>query len=212
MPGGDWAGDYDLSAYHAPFNTGDFRIERNKDYVVVAVHQSIFQSGIQPLNDTGPVGFYLGDYAEMINGSILSIGEKQNQANTADPNQFTAFRAQHAIADSLDFYSSETNAKARIGTGLYDYSGSFLQAETTIDPSVRFTIWHMRQSPDVRDITLEGEGTNLSTVPQHHISIKQLGCNGAVLSNAPKDYRLTDAEGAKIPYENFSPIVRVGSE
>ena len=211
VPAGDWAGDYDLNSYHKPLESSHFRIEKNKDYVVVAVHQSIFQSGIQPLNDTGPVGFYLGDYAEMADGSILSIGQQQFQANT-DGSQFTSFRAQHAIADSLPFYSSETNAKSRIGTGIYEPSGSFLQAETTIDPQVRFTIWHMRQSPDVRDITSEGDGTNLSTIPQHHISIKQLACNGNVISNIPADYRLTDGEGAKVAYENLHPTVRVGSE
>ncbi len=211
-PSATWAGDYDLNAYHYPFNPGfDFAVEKNKDYVVVAVHQSIFQSGIQPLkdpNDSSSEGFYL-DNSDLDDGTILAIGRENLQNNTNGPN-YTSFKANHLITDS----SSQTTAIAKVGPNVINNLGSsFSQTETVIDPQPRFTIWHMRQSKDVRDVTINGDGTNLSSVPRHHMVIKQLGCNGQVISSSPRDYRFIPAgENEPVDYENRSSTVTIGSE
>lgn len=216
---GNWAGDYNLNSYFETFgnNASGFDIEKNKDYVVVAVHQSLFQSGIQPLLDpsdpTGE-GFYLGEF-NLDNGTIFSLGSKSEDGPNTSGKNFTSFKANHSVADSLDFYTTQTRAIAVIGQDEYGFgnsNGSFLQAETVIDPQPRFTIWHMRQSKDVRDVTSRGEGTNLSSVPRHRMEIKQIGCNGVVLSTTSGDYRLSDAQGTKVDYENTNTKPLVAAE
>ena len=144
---GDWAGNYNLNSYFETFsnNASGFDIEKNKDYVVVAVHQSLFQSGIQPLLDPFDgtnEGFYLGQF-NLDNGTILSLGSKTEDGNNLSGKNFTSFKANHSVADSLDFYTTQTRAIAVIGQNEYGFptlNGSFLQAETVIDPQPRFTI------------------------------------------------------------------------
>ena len=218
-PDAAWSGDYNIDSYFETLGNSatGFDIEKNKDYVVVAVHQSLFQSGIQPLYDPfdgNEEGFYLGEF-NLDNGTLFSLGSKVEQQYNTSGQNFTSFKANHSVADSLPFYTSVTKAIGVVGPEEYGFgtsNGSFIQDETVIDPQPRFTIWHMRQSKDVRDVTSEGDGTNLSSVPRHHMTIKQLGCNGSVITTLPQDYRLSDVEGAKIDYENSNTKPLIGAE